>query len=300
MMTIDLRPLNYRFQHKPLLIGGKAMEWYGLRPAGADIDFVVSRHDYAQLAAQYPAHTRDLFGDLGVCVDPFELWTSILLFDYDFLTRGAHELDAIKIITLEKLLFLKTLASAEPKYAHDVTLIVQKIHAIQYGKDPDWTAESLRSPRWSYNGLPTKRMAAGALIRNAQGDVLIVKPTYRTDWLVPGGSVEDHESPRQACMREVQEEIGLTLAITRLLCVEYQPEDGHRTENLQFMFDGGILDATQIAQIVLPAGELADYRFVALAEALQLLNPKLGRRVQAILQSGSQHPIYMEQGAIVS
>jgi ADP-ribose pyrophosphatase YjhB (NUDIX family) len=44
-------------------------------------------------------------------------------------------------------------------------------------------------------GLPMKRMAAGALFFNANRQILIVQPTYRESWLVPGGIVEAHESP---------------------------------------------------------------------------------------------------------
>ena len=41
-MKISLELLDYKFRYKPLLIGGGAMEYYGLRKAGADIDLVVS------------------------------------------------------------------------------------------------------------------------------------------------------------------------------------------------------------------------------------------------------------------
>ncbi len=134
-LNIDLSKLNYAFQTKPLLIGGMAMEYYQLRNAGADIDFVICTQDYQQLAEQYPEHTKDLFGDLGVCIHEFELWQNILLFGYDFLSVGAVDYETIKIISLEKLLFIKTLAISEPKYEEDVKLIVEKIRNIQYGKD---------------------------------------------------------------------------------------------------------------------------------------------------------------------
>jgi hypothetical protein len=137
-MNIDLSKLNYTFQAKPLLIGGKAMEYYQLRKAGADIDFVIGAHDYQQLAKQYPQNTKDLFGDLGVCIGEFEPWKCILLFEYDFLSIGALELKTTKIVSLEKLLFLKALAIAEPKYEQDIRLIVKKIHNVQYGKDPTY------------------------------------------------------------------------------------------------------------------------------------------------------------------
>lgn len=57
--------------------------------------------------------------------------------------------------------------------------------------------------------LARKRMAAGALFRDVAGRVLLVEPTYKENWEVPGGAVEQDESPTAACRREVLEELGL-------------------------------------------------------------------------------------------
>jgi hypothetical protein len=135
MKPIDLNKLNHTFHSKPLLVGGLAMEYYDLRKAGADIDFIVAGEDYEALAKLYPENKKDLFGDLGVAIHEFELWKCILLFEYDFLSQGAIEEGEIRIISLEKLLFMKALAISEAKYEQDVRLIVAKIHNIQYGKD---------------------------------------------------------------------------------------------------------------------------------------------------------------------
>ncbi len=75
----------------------------------------------------------EVYGDLGVKVQAFELWKSILLFTYEDLSIRAYDLEGIKVISLEKLLFLKTLAIRELKYERDVHLIVEKIHRNQYG-----------------------------------------------------------------------------------------------------------------------------------------------------------------------
>ena len=40
-----------------------------------------------------------------------------------------------------------------------------------------------------YAGLPRKRVGAGALITDARGRVLIVEPTCKSAWEVPGGVV---------------------------------------------------------------------------------------------------------------
>jgi hypothetical protein len=145
-MDVDLSKLDYAFRSKPLLIGGKAMEYYGLRPSGADIDFVVAREDYTSLARRYPETLKDLWGDLGVCPYEFELWASICLFDYADLTPGAIDLGQYLVIALEKLLLLKALAMKEQKYHRDLELIVEKIRHDKYA--PWWEA------------LPEERRAA--------------------------------------------------------------------------------------------------------------------------------------------
>jgi len=129
---MDLAKLDFKFTAKPLLIGGKAMEYYGLRKSGADIDFVISSQDYERLAKKYPDNLKNLYGDLGVCVAEFEIWKTICLFDYNFLVEGAIEEQDYGVISLEKLLFLKALAMKLPKYHQDLELIVDQVLQMQY------------------------------------------------------------------------------------------------------------------------------------------------------------------------
>ncbi len=131
-MNIDLAKLDYAFETRPLLIGGMAMEFYDLRRAGNDIDYVVTVADYARLAQKYPGHLKDLGGDLGVCVYEFEIWKSICLFDYEYLLPGAIDQGEYLVISLEKLLFLKALGVKEDKYRHDLERIVKKITDDRY------------------------------------------------------------------------------------------------------------------------------------------------------------------------
>ncbi len=133
-MDIDLAKLNYTFTTPPLLIGGKAMEYYGLRKAGADIDFVVTREDYLGLRALYPDRLKEIWGDLGVCPFEFEIWTSIDLFDYNFLSQGAVQEEGYRVISLEKALFLKSLAYKIEKYHKDMELLVEKITKDNYDR----------------------------------------------------------------------------------------------------------------------------------------------------------------------
>ncbi|MFN8485967.1 MAG: NUDIX hydrolase [Caldilineaceae bacterium] len=143
--------------------------------------------------------------------------------------------------------------------------------------------------------LPKKRMGAGALFLDEAGRLLLVNPTYKPQWEIPGGVVEQDESPRQACVREVQEEIGLTKPIERLLSISYKASHANRTEALMFIFWGGVLTPDDIAAIRLPTTELSEYRFVTLAEALTLLTPALGERVRQSLEIlPTERTLYLE------
>jgi len=143
--------------------------------------------------------------------------------------------------------------------------------------------------------LPKKRMGSGALFLNEQGQILLVNPTYKPQWEIPGGIVEDNESPREACVREVEEELSLILSEPRLLCLDYTHARPERSESLMFIFWGGVLTAAEIGAIRLPMDELSEYRFVDVEEVSRLLTATLADRVlrsfEVIEQQGA---LYME------
>jgi 8-oxo-dGTP pyrophosphatase MutT (NUDIX family) len=152
-----------------------------------------------------------------------------------------------------------------------------------------------------YESLPKKRMGSGALFFDDDGRFLIVKPTYKDGWEIPGGVVETNESPRRAVEREVEEEIGLKRKITKLLCVDYQDPLGEKTESLMFIFDGGILSNDDIGSIKPDTKEISEFRFVTENEALKLLIPVLARRVQQALSARDQDKgVYLENREQIS
>src|SRR5260370_22366581 len=67
--------------------------------------------------------------------------------------------------------------------------------------------------------LPGAVVAAGALITDPAGRVLLVKPNYRDYWTLPGGICEHGEQPQAGCARVVFEEIGLELHVDVLLYI---------------------------------------------------------------------------------
>lgn len=131
--------------------------------------------------------------------------------------------------------------------------------------------------------LPRKRVAAGALIRDERGGICIVEPTYKTKWHFPGGTVEADESPAAGCRRELFEELGLDIAVGRLLCVEWVTEDGDPHGALMFVYDGGVLGPAAIESISLPADELSAFRFVDPAEVDRWVSPANARRAASAL-----------------
>ncbi len=131
-----------------------------------------------------------------------------------------------------------------------------------------------------YDKLPKKRIAAMGIIRNDAGKILIVKPTYRDKWLLPGGIVEQNESPWQCCTREILEELGIKVPPVRFLAVDYKAAKATTDkiiEGLFFVFDCGKLPAEKISRIRLPKKELSNYLFADLEEAKKLLVPALAK-----------------------
>jgi 8-oxo-dGTP pyrophosphatase MutT (NUDIX family) len=99
-----------------------------------------------------------------------------------------------------------------------------------------------RRSRWpGPPGVRTPRLplGAGALIRDAEGRVLLIHQTYQRPllWLPPGGWVDRGETPQEAARREVWEELGVRVAVGRPLATR-----GGGYDELTILFDCRRLD----------------------------------------------------------
>jgi 8-oxo-dGTP pyrophosphatase MutT (NUDIX family) len=144
--------------------------------------------------------------------------------------------------------------------------------------------------------LPRIPASAGALIWDRKGRLLILKPTYKSGWTIPGGVIEaDGETPWEACRREAKEECGLDVRQGELVCVDFlRPRPG-RPGGMRFLFDCGTFDRSTLAGIVLQEEEISRYRLAGVDRALRLLSGPIRRRVaRTVRKPGRTH--YLEDG----
>ena len=148
--------------------------------------------------------------------------------------------------------------------------------------------------------LPRKRMAAAVLLADAEGRVLLVEPTYKPYWEIPGGAVEADESPYAAAVREVKEELSLMVWPGRLLVTDWVPARPDRTEGVMMVFDGGVLPPERAARIHLPAEELRSWVWCTEREAGERLSELLARRILAAVRARAENTmVYLEDGYFV-
>jgi len=93
-------------------------------------------------------------------------------------------------------------------------------------------------------------LGAFAVIFDSSANVLLCHRTDRDMWNLPGGRVEIGETPSDAVVREVLEEVGLRVRVQRLIGVYSVP----RKKDLVFSFQcapiGGVLGTSDEADRV--------------------------------------------------
>ncbi|MFD1174896.1 hypothetical protein ACFQ3W_01065 [Paenibacillus puldeungensis] len=136
----SLKDNGLLFNKKPIVIGGMAMEYYGMRKSGADIDLIISSEDYLALAEKYPDQRKDIYGDLGMVIGEFEIWRSIALLDYNFFLKDAIDEGNLLMVSLDRLLLMRVCAMEVEKYKKD--LITMKEYYYEHFRNQDFLHEA--------------------------------------------------------------------------------------------------------------------------------------------------------------
>ncbi|MDH6135871.1 8-oxo-dGTP diphosphatase [Kitasatospora sp. MAA4] len=130
--------------------------------------------------------------------------------------------------------------------------------------------------------LPRSYTAAGTLLTDESGRVLVLKPNYRPGWQFAGGTVDRGEDAYECARRELLEETGLRIEPGRLLVVSWtHPSAELNHPAVHFIFDAGTVPVG--TPIDLQEEELEEYRWVEPAEAMVLLGPARELRLRAAL-----------------
>ncbi|MGW2548183.1 NUDIX domain-containing protein [Kitasatospora sp. NPDC001574] len=134
-----------------------------------------------------------------------------------------------------------------------------------------------------------RRLGALVLVR-APKSVLLVKTTYRPDWILPGGGANPGEPVAAAAARELAEETGLRVRITHALAIDQMPANGvsGACEGLNIVCDGGMLSAEEAAVLSLPARAAEEIEALAWVEPDDLhryVEPFMEGRIRSALAS---------------
>ena len=143
-------------------------------------------------------------------------------------------------------------------------------------------------------GLPTKRIIAQGLLRDADDRILLCRLTYKPEWDLPGGVVEVGESPADGLVRELQEELGITVSVNGLITVNWLPAWRGWDDACVMLFDLGVADASVTDSMQLQPTEIAgvewcDEETIALhatAAARELLEAMRAGGIRSYRESG--------------
>lgn len=131
--------------------------------------------------------------------------------------------------------------------------------------------------------MPKKRVIAQGLLRSTEGAVLLCQLTYKRDWDLPGGIVDPGESPAHCVVREVEEELGLTMTVRGLLAVNWLPPYRGWDDALLCLFDLGIVEPQVVHGITLMRREIRDVHWVQPAELADHVAPYTAAMLAEVL-----------------
>jgi ADP-ribose pyrophosphatase YjhB (NUDIX family) len=122
-------------------------------------------------------------------------------------------------------------------------------------------------------------MGAQGLVLDAEGRIMLVRPSYRPGWHLPGGGVERNETVREAMTRELEEESGVVVEGTPPLFSLYANFTAFPSDHV------ALFVVRQWHRPVVPPAnrEILESRFFARSELPpDVVNPVLRRLTEVI------------------
>jgi 8-oxo-dGTP pyrophosphatase MutT (NUDIX family) len=144
--------------------------------------------------------------------------------------------------------------------------------------------------------LPRKRLIAHVLMRDDRSRILLCDTTFKTDWELPGGIVEPGEAPRDGAIREVREELGIDLAVGRLLVADWLPPYLGWEDAVEMIFDGGQVTEADLVAFALQQNEIRRVALLTLDAAATLVTPLSHRRLTVAVGLSEGEAAYLEDG----
>ncbi|MFJ3909148.1 NUDIX hydrolase [Streptomyces vinaceus] len=130
---------------------------------------------------------------------------------------------------------------------------------------------------------PSPLVAATAIVLDPAGRVLVLAPSPRAEAELPGTAVEDTQTPEEALARGLEEELGLSAPIGRLLAVEYRRPGPLGRSLIAHVHLVGPLPPERAGALVPADGGPAGARWLVPEEAYAVLPARLAPRLRAAL-----------------
>lgn len=130
---------------------------------------------------------------------------------------------------------------------------------------------------------PKHIVSAAAIVQNEHGDILLIKGPRR-GWEMPGGQVEEGESLADAAVREVMEESGIEIEVTKL-CGIYQ--------NTESSICNTLFLGKPIGGVCTPSEESLEVGYFPLEQVKEMVTwGNFLERIESCLDE-ERHPFYV-------
>ena len=148
---------------------------------------------------------------------------------------------------------------------------------------------------------PRKRVISHVLLTDEAGRACVLETTFKPDYELPGGILNPAESPRAGAVREVQEELGHTISVGRLLVVDWLAPYLGWEDAVELIFDAGVINPRTAAMLRPDGTEIRRIHWLPPLEAAGTMAPfARGRLIAALEARAERRTAYLERGQRIS